>query len=72
MEIGISLERTHSLRDSDDDVIFTVAQDARIKAIQKTGRIPTLTELLYNTAEDKVLSIRQFLFGENDANIVRN
>jgi hypothetical protein len=64
MIIPISFEPKETLEGKEDILLFDIESGARIKAIQKQERAPTLTELLYHQSEDEMMTIYEFLDNE--------
>ena len=65
MIIPITLERLPKINE-DNQLIFELEANSKLKAFMKTGQNPTLTELLYNQSEDDMLSLNEFLDQGNE------
>lgn len=61
MNFEITLERVSPFSDSDEALIQEMEQKSRITAIQKSNRIPSLTEVLWHMSEEEMLDIKDLL-----------
>lgn len=62
MDLSLTLERVVKLTENDEEAILEILKRAEFIAMQKIGRLPTLTELLYHRSEEEILDIGE-LFG---------
>ena len=61
MVLPLKLERVVKLAENDEDLILEVLKKAEFAAMQKIGRVPTLTEVLYHQTEEEILDIKDLL-----------
>ena len=60
MEFEITLERVPSMiLDEDERLIAELEKTAQTDAINKSGRIPSLTEVLWKMNEEEMLGIKE-------------
>lgn len=57
MDLPVYLERVQKKTDEDEQLIQELEQKSKFHAIQKQERLPTLTEVLYNTSEEEMLEM---------------
>jgi hypothetical protein len=63
MKFTVKLERVQTLKDDNEDelLIQELEKKARLTAIEKAGRTPSLVEVLYHMSEEEMLSIRDLV-----------
>lgn len=65
MDIIVTLEKKQKLM-ADENLYQELETKVQFDALKKRGKLPSLTELLYNQTEDEILSIKEMLGLETD------